>query len=164
MSGNLHLHAVPSSALRNSGTWLERQFLDHAVAERSRPSRYRAQVLDERYRDQERIYISARSCCAEGLPETHVVLGGRQVARSGRNTPRLLVLTAGQARHVARFLSATDFPALWASARGELLPRYGGTAAEPETREAFAGAHKALRAFYTQTAEEGYAVVKRLSA
>ncbi len=74
------------------------------------------------------------------------------------------MLTAAQARRVAGFLSAADFDALWGFARDELLPRYGGVTAEPETWGAFAAAHQELRAFYAHAAESGDAVVKRLAA
>jgi hypothetical protein len=90
-----------------------------------------------------------------------VVLGGRPVFRADRHKPPLMVLTAAQARRVAGFLVAADFDALWDFARDELLPRYGGVTAEPETWGAFAAAHRELTAFYTRTAERGDAVVKR---
>lgn len=56
----------------------------------------------------------------------------------------------------------TDFDDLWVFARDELLPRYGGVTAEPDTRGIFAAAHRELTEFYTQTAACGDAVVKRL--
>ncbi|MEU9988818.1 DUF1877 family protein [Streptomyces sp. NPDC048045] len=168
MSAYLRLRAVPPPALRNSATWWERQFEDGLEAVRCRGGRYRGgrpreEVLDERYPDQERIYAGAVPRGAEGRPQAHVVLGGRPVFRTGRHRPQLLVLTAAQARRVAGFLAAADFDALWVFARDELLPRYGGVDAEPETWGAFAAAHQELRAFYAQAAEYGDAVVKWLS-
>lgn len=84
------------------------------------------------------------------------------VFRADRRKSPFLVLTAAQARRVARFLAVADFDALWDFARAELLPRYGGATAEPETWYAFAVAHQELRAFYARTAECGDAVVKWL--
>ncbi|ANP48368.1 hypothetical protein J2Z21_005969 [Streptomyces griseochromogenes] len=162
MSTYLRMRAVPAPALRNSATWLERQFEDDVKAVRHSCGRHREEVLDERYLDQERIYAGALPHGAGGEPRAQVVLGGRPVCRTGRAGPRLLVLTAAQARRVAGFLSAADFDALWDFARGELLPRYGGVSAEPETWGAFAAAHRELRAFYARTAESGDAVVKWL--
>ncbi|MGW7523346.1 DUF1877 domain-containing protein [Streptomyces sp. NPDC054783] len=148
MSAYLRLRAVPPPALRNSSTWLERLFDDDSETVRH-------------YRDQERIYTGA---CLQPLardrPQTHVVLGGRPVFRADRRKPPLLVLTAAQARRVSGFLAAADFDALWGLARDALLPHYGGVTAEPETWGAFAVAHQELKAFYTQTAECGDAVVK----
>jgi hypothetical protein len=93
-----------------------------------------------------------------------VVLGGRPVFRPDRHKPPFLVLTAAQVRRVAGFLATADFDALWDVARDELVPRYGGVTAEPETWGAFAAAHQELKAFYAQTAEYGDAVVKWLPA
>ncbi|MET8943340.1 DUF1877 family protein [Streptomyces sp. NPDC004542] len=121
-------------------------------------------MLDRRYLDQERIYTGPPPCRAEGRPQTQVVLGGRPVFRPDRHKPPLLVLTAAQARRVAGFLARTDFDALWLFARDELLPRYGGETAEPETWGAFASTHRELAAFYARAAERGDAVVKRLPA
>ncbi|MFD8373497.1 DUF1877 family protein [Streptomyces sp. NPDC059688] len=162
MSTYLRLRAVPPSALRNSETWLKRQFHDDARTAPYRPGRHGEEVLDERYADQERLYTGALPCRAEDRRQAHVVLGGRPVLCSGRRTPQLLVLTAAQVRNVAGFLSVADFDALWVFARNDLLSHYGGMAAENETRDAFAAAHQRLRAFYTQAAEHGDAVVKRL--
>lgn len=148
MSAYLRLRAVPSPALRNSAIWLERLFESDTETVR-------------RYRDQERIYVGALPCpLARDRPRAQVVLGGRPVFRADRPGPPLLVLTAAQARRVAGFLVTADFDALWDCARDELLPRYGGVAAEPEAWGAFAAAHRELRAFYARTAERGDAVVK----
>ncbi|RPE39998.1 uncharacterized protein DUF1877 [Streptomyces sp. Ag109_O5-1] len=151
MSAYLRLRAVPPPALRNSATWLERLFEGDAETVR-------------RCRDLERIYTGAPLYpLAESRPRTQVVLGGWPVFRADRHKTPLLVLTAAQARQVARFLAAADFEALWDAARDELLPRYGGVITEPETRGAFAAAHRELTAFYVHTAECGDAVVKWLS-
>ncbi|MGW3208948.1 DUF1877 family protein [Streptomyces sp. NPDC001135] len=162
MSAYLRLRAVPPPALRNSTTWLERQFEEGLEAVRHPGDRHRGELLDERYLDQERIYAGALPHRSEDRPQAQVVLGGRPVFRPDRHEPRLLVLTAAQARRVAGFLSTADFDTLWVFAREALLPRYGGATAEPETRAAFAATHNGLRAFYTQTAQYGDAVVKRL--
>ncbi|MFF7352199.1 MULTISPECIES: DUF1877 family protein [Streptomyces] len=162
MSAYLRLRAVPPPALRNSATWLERQFEEGVEVVRHPCGRCREEALDERYVDQERIYAGAVPQRAEDQPQAQVVLGGRPVFRRDRHKPRLLVLTAAQARRVAGFLSTADFDALWGSVRGELLPRYGGAAAEPETWAAFAAAHQELRTFYAGTAACGDAVVKWL--
>ncbi|MGW7607058.1 DUF1877 family protein [Streptomyces sp. NPDC054766] len=162
MSTYLRLRAVPPPALRNSTTWLERLFEDDSETVRHRVGRHQEESLDERYLDQERIYAGAPPHRAEDRPRTQVVLGGRPVFRADRHKPPFLVLTAAQARRVARFLAMADFDALWDFARAELLPRYGGVTAEPETWHEFAVAHKELRAFYAQTAECGDAVVKWL--
>ncbi|MEU5532089.1 DUF1877 family protein [Streptomyces sp. NPDC020362] len=164
MTAYLRMRAVPPPALRNSVTWLERQFEGGVEAVRHPGGRHREEALDERYLDQERIYAGAPPHSAQDRPQAQVVLGGRPVFRPGRHEPQLLVLTAAQARRVAGFLSAADFDALWGFARDELLPRYGGVTAEPETWGAFAAAHQELRAFYAHAAESGDAVVKRLAA
>jgi hypothetical protein len=155
---------VPPPALRNSSTWLERLFEGDSETLRRLVGRHCEQVLDRRYRDQERIYAGPPPHGPEGGPRTQVVLGGRPVLRADRYKPPLLVLTAAQARRVAGFLATADFDALWDCARDELLPHYGGVTAEPETWGAFAAAHQELRAFYEQTAECGDAVVKWLPA
>ncbi|MFF3659528.1 DUF1877 family protein [Streptomyces olivochromogenes] len=162
MSTYLRLRSVPPPALRNSTTWLERLFEDDSETVRHRVGRHREEALDTRYLDQERIYAGAPPNRAEHRPQTQVVLGGRPVFRTDRHKPPLLVLTAAQARRVAGFLAMADFDTLWDFARAELLPRYGGVTAEPETWYAFAVAHQELRAFYAQTAECGDAVVKWL--
>ncbi|MEU0816048.1 DUF1877 family protein [Streptomyces mirabilis] len=162
MSTYLRLRAVPPPALRNSTTWLERLFEDDSETVRRRAGRHREEELDNRYLDQERIYAGAPAHRAEDRPQTQVVLGGRPVFRADRRKSPFLVLTAAQARRVARFLAVADFDALWDFARAELLPRYGGATAEPETWYAFAVAHQELRAFYARTAECGDAVVKWL--
>lgn len=164
MSTHLRLRAVPAPALRNSATWLERLFEDDSETVRHRVARHRERVLDRRYPDQERIYAGAAPHGAADRPQTQVVLGGRPVFRADPRKPPFMVLTAAQARRVARFLTMADFDALWLFARDELLPRYGGVTAEPETWHAFAAAHQELRAFYAQTAEHGDAVVKWLPA
>lgn len=153
---------MPPPALRNSTTWLERLFEDDSETVRRRVGRHREEELDNRYLDQERIYAGAPAHRAEDRPQTQVVLGGRLVFRADRRKSPFLVLTAAQARRVARFLAVADFDALWDFARAELLPRYGGATAEPETWYAFAVAHQELRAFYARTAECGDAVVKWL--
>ncbi|MFD7600107.1 DUF1877 family protein [Streptomyces mirabilis] len=162
MSTYLRLRAVPPPALRNSTTWLERLFEDDSETVRRGVGRHREEELDNRYLDQERIYAGAPAHRAEDRPQTQVVLGGRPVFRADRRKSPFLVLTAAQARRVARFLAVADFDALWDFARAELLPRYGGAGAEPETWYAFAVAHQELRAFYARTAECGDAVVKWL--
>ncbi|WP_371646099.1 DUF1877 family protein [Streptomyces mirabilis] len=162
MSTYLRLRAVPPPALRNSTTWLERLFEDDSESVRRGVGRRREEELDNRYLDQERIYAGAPAHRAEDRPQTQVVLGGRPVFRADRRKSPFLVLTAAQARRVARFLAVADFDALWDFARPELLPRYGGATAEPETWYAFAVAHQELRAFYARTAECGDAVVKWL--
>ncbi|MEU6550506.1 DUF1877 family protein [Streptomyces sp. NPDC046915] len=164
MSTNLRMCAVPPPALRNSATWLERLFENGSETVRHRVGPHREEVLDQRYLDQERIYAGPPPRCAEGRPQTQVVLGGRPVFRPDRHKPSLLVLTAAQTRRVAGFLAMADFDALWLFARDELLPRYGGVTAEPETWGAFASTHRELTAFYARTAECGDAVVKRLPA
>ncbi|MET7379054.1 DUF1877 domain-containing protein [Streptomyces sp. NPDC005526] len=164
MSAYLRLRAVPPPALRNSATWLERLFEDDSAAVRHRVGRHREEVLDGRYLDQERIYAGVCPQRAADRPQAHVVLGGRPVPRADPRKPRLLVLTAAQARRVAGFLTTADFDALWFFARDELLPRYGGARAEPETWGAFVTGHRELTAFYTRTADCGEAVVKWLPA
>ncbi|MCX5008678.1 YfbM family protein [Streptomyces sp. NBC_00638] len=162
MSTYLRLRAVPPPALRNSTTWLERLFEDDSETVRHRVGRHREEALDKRYLDQQRIYAAAPPHRAEDRPQAQVVLGGRPVFRADRHKPPFLVLTAAQARRVARFLAMADFDALWDFARAELLPHYGGESAESETWHAFAAAHQELREFYAQTAEHGDAVVKWL--
>ncbi|MER6129111.1 DUF1877 family protein [Streptomyces sp. NPDC001795] len=164
MNTYFHLRAVPPPALRNSVNWLERLFEDDWEAVRRRVGRHREEVLDKRYLDQELLYAGAPPHRTEAEPKSQVVLGGRPVFHPDRHRPPFLVLTAAQAHRVARFLTMADFDALWIFARDELLPRYGGVTAEPETRGAFAAAHRELTAFYAQTAEYGEAVVKRLPA
>ncbi|MFD7478973.1 DUF1877 family protein [Streptomyces sp. NPDC059837] len=164
MSTYLRLRAVPPPALRNSTTWFERLFEDDSESVRHRVVRHREEALDEHYLDQERIYAGAAPHRGEDRPRTQVVLGGRPVFRADRHKPPFLVLTAAQTRQVAGFLTMADFDALWDFARAELLPRYGGATAEPETWHVFAAAHQELRAFYARTAECGDAVVKWLPA
>jgi hypothetical protein len=121
---------VPPPALRNSTTWLERLFEDDSETVRRGVGRHREEELDNRYLDQERIYAGAPAHRAEDRPQTQVVLGGRPVFRADRRKSPFLVLTAAQARRVARFLAVADFDALWDFARAELLPRYGGATAD----------------------------------
>ncbi|MFE3638658.1 DUF1877 family protein [Streptomyces sp. NPDC059168] len=160
MSTYLQLRAVPPSALRNSGAWMERMLEGDPKSVRGRIGRHREEVLDVHCLDQERIYLGVLPGRAEDRPENQVVLGGRPVFTSVRHKPPFLVLTAAQTRRVAAFLTAVDFDALWESTRDALLPRYGGPAAEADTRRAFAETHRELREFYAQTATEGDAVVK----
>ncbi|MFE0509715.1 DUF1877 family protein [Streptomyces sp. NPDC058964] len=164
MSTHLRLRAVPPPALRNSATWIERMFEEEPAAARLRAGRHGEEALGERYLDQERIYRGAARHRAEDRPQAQVVLGGRPVFRPDRRKPPFLVLTAAQARRVAGFLATADFDALWAFARDELLPRYGGVTAEPRVWGTFAAAHRELSAFYARTAERGDAVVKWLAA
>ncbi|MED7825944.1 DUF1877 family protein [Streptomyces chiangmaiensis] len=160
MSTYLHLRAVPPPALRNSATWLQRLFEDDRDGVRGRVGRHREKVLDKGYLEQELLYAGARLHRAEDPPRTQVVLGGQPVFPPDRNKPPFLLLTAAQANRVAAFLASAGFETLWRPARGQLLPRHGGRAAEPETRGAFAAAHRDLTAFYVRTAECGDAVVK----
>jgi uncharacterized protein DUF1877 len=164
MSTYFHLRAVPPPALRNSVTWLERLFHDDWETVRHRVGHHREEILDRRYLDQELLYAGTPARRAEDEPRAQVVLGGRPVFHPDRHKPPFLVLTAAQAHRVARYLTVADFDALWGFAREELLPHYGGAPAEPETRDAFATAHRELTAFYAQTAEHGEAVVKWLPA
>ncbi|WP_033328168.1 DUF1877 family protein [Streptomyces yerevanensis] len=162
MSTYFHLRAVPSAALRNSATWLERLFGDDRDTVRRRVDRRREEVLDKHYLDQELLYAADPPHCAGDRPQAQVVLGGRPVFHPDPCKPPFLMLTAGRARRVAGFLTMADFDALWGFARDELLPRYGGVTAEPDTRDFFAAAHRDLTEFYAQTAECGDAVVKWL--
>ena len=162
MSIYFHLRAVPPPALRNSATWLERLFGDDWDTVRHRVDRHREEVLYKRYLDPDLLYAGAPPHRAGERPQTQVVLGGRPVFHPDRYKPPFLVLTAGQAHRVARFLTMADFDALWVFARDELLPRYGGVTAEPDTRGIFAAAHRELTEFYARTAECGDAVVKWL--
>ncbi|WP_405536139.1 YfbM family protein [Streptomyces sp. NBC_00075] len=164
MSLYFHLRAVPPPALRNSATWLERLFGDDSDTARHLVGRHREEVLDNRCLDQELLYAGDPPHRAEDRPQAQVVLGGRPVFHPDRYKPPFLVLTAGQTHRVARFLTTADFDTLWAFARDELLPRYGGVTAEPDTRGVFAAAHRELTEFYAQTAACGDAVVKWLPA
>ncbi|MGW4567121.1 DUF1877 family protein [Streptomyces sp. NPDC004561] len=164
MSAYVRLRAVPPPALRNSATWLERMFGDGSGAARQWAGRYREEVLDERYLDQERIYVGAFPHRVEDRPQAQVVLGGRPVRRPDPHQPPFLVLTAAQARRVAEFLMLADFDTLWFLARDALLPRYGGVTGEPGAWRTFAAGHRELTEFYARTAESGDAVVKRVSA
>ncbi|MFD1662024.1 DUF1877 family protein [Streptomyces caeni] len=157
-----HLRSVPAPALRNSANWLQRLFEDDWDTVRRRVDRHREEVLDRRYLDQELLYACAPSHPEENGPRNDIVLGGAPVFPDDREGPPFLLLPAARAARVAAFLTTTDFEALWRLARDHLLPRYDGSATEAETRCAFESAHRDLRAFYTQTAEYGDAVVKRL--
>lgn len=162
MSLYFHLRAVPPSALRNSATWLRRLFEDDWDTVRERIGRCREEVLDKGYLGHELLYAGAPPHHTQGGPRTHVVLGGGPVFPTGPAEPPFLVLTAAQTARVADFLTSADFPSLWRDARDELLPRYGGAGAEPETRGMFESTHRDLTAFYAQTAYYGDAVVKWL--
>jgi hypothetical protein len=162
MSLYFHLRAVPPSALRNSATWLRRLFEDDWDAVRERVGRCREEVLDKGYLGHEILYAGTPPNHAPGGPRTHVVLGGGPVYPTEPDTPPFLLLTAAQTAQVADYLTSADFEALWQDARDELLPRYGGAAAEPGARCVFESAHRDLTAFYTQTAFYGDAVVKWL--
>ncbi|MFD2688867.1 DUF1877 family protein [Streptomyces phyllanthi] len=164
MSTYFHLRAVPPAALRNSVTWLERLFGDDWDIVRRRVDRRREEVLDKRYLDQELLYAADTPQGTGDRPQAQVVLGGRPVFHPDPCKPPFLMLTAGRARGVARFLTTSDFDALWGFARDDLLPRYGGVTAEPDTRDRFAAAHRDLTEFYARTAECGDAVVKWLPA
>ncbi|WP_367321197.1 DUF1877 family protein [Streptomyces sp. HUAS ZL42] len=160
MSMYFHFRAVPPSALRNSAAWLRRLFDDDWQAVRERIDRHREEMLDGHYRDHQLLYTDMPPELADAGPEAHVVLGGQRVFPSDPGQSPFLLLTAAQTSRVAAFLTSTDFDQLWGPARAELLPRYGGAAAEPQARAAFASAHRDLTAFYTTTADYGDAVVK----
>ena len=162
MSAYLHLRAVPPSALRNSASWLRKLFDDDQDTVRDRTGRHRGQTLDDHYRDQQFLYTDAPPEHADAGPGAFAVLGGGRVYTAGSQDPPFLLLTAAQTARVAAFLAAADFDELWRPVRAELLPRYGGAAEEPRTREAFASAHRDLTAFYTATAHRRDAVVKWL--
>jgi hypothetical protein len=157
---HFHLRAVPPPALRNSAAWLQRLFENDEDTVRQRSDRHREEILDAHYRDHHLLYAGAPPLRTEEGPHAHVVLGGRPVLHPDLERPPFVVLTGAQAARVAGFLAGADFQALWRLARGRLLPRYGGTAAEPKARGVFASAHRDLTAFYAQTAECGDAVVK----
>jgi hypothetical protein len=162
MNVYFHLRAVPPAALRNSVTWLRRLFEDDWDTVRQRLDRHREELLDRRYLDHELLYTGAPPHEAQDGPRTHVVLGGRRAFPPDRDEPPFFLLTAAQVTRVATFLTSADFDALWRPARDDLLPRYGGKAAEPQARCVFESAHRDLTAFYKRTAEYGDAVVKRL--
>ncbi|MCH0563906.1 MULTISPECIES: DUF1877 family protein [unclassified Streptomyces] len=159
MSEYFHLRAVPPSALRNSTTWMQRLFEDDWETVRERIGRHREEMLDGRYLDHALLYAGPGRRRGD-FPGAQVVLGGRPLPHPAPGRPPFRVLTAAQAQRVASFLAAADFDALWHPARAALLPRYGGSDAEPWTRGVFASAHRDLRAFYEQTALSGDAVVK----
>lgn len=162
MNMYFHLRAVPPAALRNSTAWLQRLFEDDWDTVRRRLDLNREELLDNHYLDHDRLYACTPPHHVETGPWGDVVLGGRPVFPADRDRPPFLVLTAARTARVAAFLAKADFDALWRPARDSLLPRYGGLEAEPQTRCAFASAHRDLTAFYTRTAESGDAVVKWL--
>ncbi|MFD3498474.1 DUF1877 family protein [Streptomyces sp. NPDC058676] len=162
MSLYFHLRAVPPSALRNSATWLRQLFEDDWDTVRERIGRCREEVLDKGYLGHELLYAGAPPHHAEDAPRTHVVLGGGPVSATEPDDPPFLVLTAAQTARVADYLASADFEALWRDAREDLLPRYGGSGAEPGARGMFESTHRDLTAFYAQTALYGDAVVKWL--
>ncbi|MCX5248501.1 MULTISPECIES: DUF1877 family protein [unclassified Streptomyces] len=151
MSPYFHLRAVPPSALRNSANWLQRLFEDDWDTVRRRIDRYREEMLDRSYLDQNTLYAGA-----------DVILGGRPVPHPDPDEPPFLILTAALTARVAAFLEAADFETLWQSAREPLLRAYGGPDAEPQLHALFAATHRDMTAFYTRTAEYGDAVVKCL--
>jgi hypothetical protein len=162
MSLYFHLRAVPPSALRNSANWLQRLFEDDWDTVRRRIDRHREEILDHRYTDHDVLYTGAPPHRTKQGPQAHVVLGGCPIPHHDPEEPPFLLLTAAQATQVAAFLASADIEVLWRLARDELLPHYGGTEAEQETRSLFAATHRDLTAFYTRTAEYGDAVVKCL--
>ncbi|GGL75984.1 hypothetical protein GCM10010129_19540 [Streptomyces fumigatiscleroticus] len=153
---------MPPPALRNSANWLQRLFQDDWDTVRDRIGRHREEVLDESYFCHELLYTGMPPHHAPDGPPAQVVLGGRPVRAPDPARPPFLLLTAAQAAQVAGYLLTADFDALWRRARPDLLPGYGGSEAEPETRGVFEGTHRDLTAFYRQTAEYGDAVVKWL--
>jgi hypothetical protein len=162
MSMYFHLRAVPPPALRNSANWLQGLFEDDWDAVRERIGRHREEVLDKDYLDYEHLYAGALPDHTREGPRADVVLGGRPVSPPGPGRPPFLLLTAAQVTRVAAFLALSDFDELWRRVRDELLPEYGGADLEPQSRGVFAATHRDLTAFYAQTAQYGYAVVKWL--
>ncbi|MFF4487042.1 DUF1877 family protein [Streptomyces sp. NPDC001544] len=141
---------------------LERLFQDDWETVRGRIDRRREEVLDQRYLDHELLYASSPPHLGEDGPHAQVVLGGRPVFHSALGTPPFLLLTPAETAAVAAFLASADFTALWHGSRADLLPWYGGPAAEPQTRGAFAAAHRGLKEFYARASDSGEAVVKWL--
>ncbi|MCM1972616.1 MULTISPECIES: DUF1877 family protein [unclassified Streptomyces] len=162
MSVYFHLRAVPPSALRNSASWFRRLFDDDWDTVRDRIGRHREEVLDRGYLHHELLYAGVPPYRAQEGPCTHVVLGGRPIGHPDPSRPPFLLLTAAQAGRVAEYLEDTDFADLWERAREEVMRPYGMPELERDVRGAFAAAHRDLRAFYTQTAHYGDAVVKWL--
>jgi Domain of unknown function (DUF1877) len=162
MNTYFHLRAVPAPALRNSANWMRKLFEDDWDAVRLRVGRHREGLLDRHYLDHDLLYAGAPPFHDEDGPRAQVILGGRPVFTADQAEPPFLLLTTPQVMRVSAFLDAADFESLWRPARADLLPRYGGTAAEPRVRRAFESAHDSLAAFYRQTAGCGEAVVKWL--
>ncbi|WP_371669546.1 YfbM family protein [Streptomyces sp. NBC_00289] len=162
MSMYFHLRAVPPGHLRDDVRWLEGLFRDDWETVRERIGRHREEVLDKLYLDHELLYAGSPPHHVADGPPAQVVLGGRPVFHSAHGLPPFLLLTAAETERVSVYLGAADFDELWRTSRGGLLPRYGGSDAEPEARAVFAAAHRDLTAFYTQTAHYGDAVVKWL--
>ncbi|MDF2268971.1 DUF1877 family protein [Streptomyces coacervatus] len=162
MSLYFHLRAVPPSALRNSANWLQRLFEDDWDTVRRRIDRHREEMLDHHYADHDVLYAGTPPHRTKDSPQSHVILGGRPVPHQDPEEPPFLLLTAAQTARVAVYLISADIETLWHRARDELLPRYGGPDMEQETHALFTSTHRDLTAFYTNTAEYGDAVVKRL--
>jgi hypothetical protein len=162
MSMYFPLRAVRPAELRDDVHRLETLFRDDRDTVRARIGRHREEMLDHRYLDHELLYAGAPPHPAQDGPRVDVVLGGRPVFHSAQGMPPFLLLTPERVARVAGYLQRANFTALWRQARDDLLPRYGGPAAEPAARGAFARAHRNLTAFYTRTAERGDAVVKWL--
>src|SRR4051812_35047882 len=148
MTMTFHLRALPPRELPDDVRSLERLFQDDWDTVRGRIGLRREEVLDQRYLDHELLYAGSPPHPAEDGPHAQVVLGGRPVFHSALGLPPFLLLTAAEAVAVAAFLGVADFEALWRRARDDLLPRYGGTATEPQTRGVFAAAHRDLTEFY----------------
>ncbi|MFF4401299.1 DUF1877 family protein [Streptomyces sp. NPDC001480] len=155
-----HLRAVPPGELRDDVRSLERLFEDDWETVRERIGLRREEVLDQRYLDHELMYAGSPPDLAEDDPRAQVVLGGRAVFHSALGLPPFLLLTAAETAAVAAYLASADFAALWHRSRDELLPRYGGPDTEPQTRGAFAAAHRDLTEFYAHASACGEAVVK----
>ncbi|MET8942152.1 DUF1877 family protein [Streptomyces sp. NPDC004542] len=155
-----HLRAVPPAELRDDARSLERLFQDGWETVRERIGLRREEVLDQRYLDHELLYAGSPPDLAEDDPRAQVVLGGRPVFHPALGLPPFLLLTAAETAAVAAFLASADFAALWRGSRDDLLPRYGGPATEPQTRGAFAAAHRDLTEFYARASASGAAVVK----
>ena len=162
MNTYFHLRAVPPPALRNSANWMRKLFEDDWDAVRLRVDRRREGLLDRHYLDHDLLYAGGPPYHDEEGPRALAILGGLPVYTADRAEPPFLLLTPPQVARVSAFLGAADFDALWQVARADLVPRYGGAAAEPRTRRVFKSAHESLTAFYRHTATCGDAVVKWL--
>lgn len=162
MNMYFHLRAVPPPALRNSANWMRKLFEDDWDTVRFRVDHRREGLLDRHYLDHDLLYAGAPPYHDEDGPRAQVILGGRPVFTADQAEPPFLLLTAPQVARVSAFLGAADFASLWQLARADLMPHYGGAAAEPRTRRMFESAHDNLTAFYRQTATCGDAVVKWL--